>query len=100
MTRSANPAAAYSYIRFSHPEQAKGDSLRRQGVEVAYLQTEPGEDIPEGASVIFRLRHLRHERRGRIGLAVVCPTETGLPRAAEHTCTSCGRCFGPKEGQQ
>jgi DNA invertase Pin-like site-specific DNA recombinase len=24
------PATAYSYLRFSHPEQAKGDSLRRQ----------------------------------------------------------------------
>src|SRR5262245_18865295 len=24
------PAIAYSYIRFSHPDQAKGDSVRRQ----------------------------------------------------------------------
>jgi hypothetical protein len=71
---------------------------RPPGVEVAYLQTELGEEIPEGVGVIFRLRHLRHERRARIGLAVVCPTETGLPRAAEHTCTSCGRCYRPKEG--
>jgi hypothetical protein len=70
---------------------------RPPGVEVAYLQTEPGEEIPEGVAVIFRLRHLRHEWRRRIGLAVVCPTETGLPRAAEHTCTSCGRCFDLKE---
>ena len=31
MTTQNNPAAvAYSYIRFSHPDQAKGDSLRRQ----------------------------------------------------------------------
>jgi hypothetical protein len=70
---------------------------RPPGVEVAYLQTDPGEEIPEGVGVIFRLRHLRRERRARIGLAVVCPTETGLPRAAEHTCTSCGRCYQAKE---
>jgi hypothetical protein len=73
---------------------------RPAGVEVAYLVSEPGEEIPEGVGVIFRLRHLRRERRARVGLAVVCPTETGFPRAAEHTCTSCGRCFGPKESQQ
>src|SRR5262249_39968820 len=29
MVKSKNPVA-YSYIRFSHPDQAKGDSLRRQ----------------------------------------------------------------------
>lgn len=28
--RSAPPAVAYSYVRFSSPEQARGDSLRRQ----------------------------------------------------------------------
>jgi DNA invertase Pin-like site-specific DNA recombinase len=28
--RHAEPALAYSYLRFSHPEQAKGDSIRRQ----------------------------------------------------------------------
>src|SRR5262245_37135763 len=28
--KHANPATAYSYIRFSHPDQAKGDSVRRQ----------------------------------------------------------------------
>ena len=27
---TGQPATAYSYIRFSHPDQAKGDSLRRQ----------------------------------------------------------------------
>ncbi len=71
---------------------------RPPGVEVAYLQTEPGEEIPEGVGVVFRVRHLRNERRWRIGLAVVCPTETGLPHAKEHTCTSCARCFQSKEG--
>jgi hypothetical protein len=72
---------------------------RPPGVEVAYLQTEPGEEIPEGVGVIFRVGHLRRERRRRVGLAVVCPTETGLPRAAQHTCTSCGRCFDRPQGQ-
>jgi hypothetical protein len=83
---------------YSADQETGVPAERPPGVEVAYLQTEPGEEIPAGVGVIFRLRHLRHERRGRIGLAVVCPTETGLPRAAEHTCTSCGRCFQPKGG--
>jgi DNA invertase Pin-like site-specific DNA recombinase len=30
MTAPDHPPVAYSYVRFSHPEQAKGDSLRRQ----------------------------------------------------------------------
>ena len=30
MTQQDTSAIAYSYIRFSHPDQAKGDSLRRQ----------------------------------------------------------------------
>jgi DNA invertase Pin-like site-specific DNA recombinase len=30
MKQVATPSVAYSYIRFSHPDQAKGDSLRRQ----------------------------------------------------------------------
>jgi hypothetical protein len=29
-TTSAVESTAYSYVRFSSPEQAKGDSLRRQ----------------------------------------------------------------------
>jgi hypothetical protein len=70
------------------------------GVEVAYLQSEAGEAIPEGVGVIFRVRRLRQERRWRVGLAVVCPTETGRPGAAEHTCTSCGRCFDHQGGSR
>ena len=27
-------SVAYSYVRFSHPDQARGDSLRRQTEEV------------------------------------------------------------------
>jgi hypothetical protein len=37
MSRHSNEPApvAYSYIRFSSPEQAKGDSLRRQTAKTA-----------------------------------------------------------------
>jgi hypothetical protein len=84
---------------YSADEETGMPAERPPGVEVAYLQTEPGEEVPAGVGVVFRVRHLRHERRWRIGLAVVCPTETGLPKAKEHTCTSCARCFDPKQGQ-
>jgi hypothetical protein len=63
------------------------------GVEVAYLQTEAGETVPQGVGVVFRLRGLRRERRRRVGLAVICPAETGLPGAEDNTCTSCARCY-------
>jgi hypothetical protein len=59
---------------------------------VAWLQTEPAEVI-EGARVIFRVRGLRDEPAGRIGLAIVCPNEADIPKANDITCTSCGRCF-------
>jgi DNA invertase Pin-like site-specific DNA recombinase len=35
MPPHSNPDPGYSYIRFSHPEQSKGDSLRRQTEEAA-----------------------------------------------------------------
>jgi hypothetical protein len=35
VTASPAPAVAFSYVRFSTPEQAKGDSLRRQGEAAA-----------------------------------------------------------------
>ncbi len=35
MARQPAPAVAYSYIRFSHPAQAEGDSLRRQAEAAA-----------------------------------------------------------------
>jgi DNA invertase Pin-like site-specific DNA recombinase len=39
MSRHSTPGIAYSYIRFSHPSQAEGDSLRRQTAEaVAWCQ--------------------------------------------------------------
>ena len=34
---STTTATAYSYVRFSHPEQAKGDSLRRQTAAAARM---------------------------------------------------------------
>jgi hypothetical protein len=84
---------------YSADQETGMPAERPPGVEIAYLQTDPGEEIPQGVGVVFRVRHLRHERRWRIGLAVVCPTETGLPRAKEQTCTTCARCFDPGEGQ-
>lgn len=35
MLDCSTPSTAYSYIRFSHPDQAKGDSLRRQAESAA-----------------------------------------------------------------
>ncbi len=60
-------------------------------VELAYLQTEHGQD-PGNSKVVFRLKRLRRHQVLRIGLALVCPTETGLPNP-NGTCTSCRRCF-------
>jgi hypothetical protein len=61
-------------------------------VELAYLQQEAAE-VPDGAKLVFRLKHLRKAPLTRIGLALVCPTETGLPHARTATCTSCRRCY-------
>jgi len=62
------------------------------GVELAYLQHEPS-DVPAGARLVFRVKRLRKEPAARIGLALVCTTETGLPQARAATCTSCRRCY-------
>jgi Gene product 88 len=61
-------------------------------VELAYLQREVTDD-PHDAKVVFRVKHLRKTPARRIGLAIVCSTETGLPQADDITCTSCRRCF-------
>jgi hypothetical protein len=61
-------------------------------VQLAFLQRE-GSDDPHGARVVFRVRHLQNTPARRIGLATVCPNETGLPQAADVTCTSCRRCI-------
>jgi Gene product 88 len=62
------------------------------GVELAYLQHEPSE-VPGGAKLVFRVKRLRKTPATRVGLALVCTTETGLPQAREATCTSCRRCY-------
>lgn len=57
------------------------------GVRLAYLQVE--NDRPEQADLLFRVRHLRQEHRGRIGLPLVCPAETP---EGHHRGTNCGHC--------
>jgi hypothetical protein len=61
-------------------------------VGLAYLQHEATE-VPDGAKLVFRVKHLRKVPATRIGLALVCATETGLPQASAATCTSCQRCY-------
>lgn len=61
-------------------------------VRVAFLQTDPGEE-PAG-NLVFRVERLRAEPARRVGLTLICPRETGLPGAADVTCTSCRRCYG------
>ncbi len=63
-----------------------------EGVELAYLQRETTDD-PQDAKVVFRVKHLRKTPAKRVGLAIICTTETGLPSADNATCTSCRRCF-------
>ncbi len=61
-------------------------------VELAYLQREATDD-PHDAKVVFRVKHLQKTPTRRIGLAIVCTTETGLAQAVDITCTSCRRCI-------
>lgn len=60
---------------------------------LAYLQVDPGEKIPEEVSLVFRIRKLRKGKRGRVQGKVICPTETGLDRAEQMSCSSCQICF-------
>jgi hypothetical protein len=60
------------------------------GVRLAYLQTSTDEQ-PELADLTFRVRRLRKE--SRVGLPMVCPSETGSKRSADVTCGSCRNCF-------
>lgn len=61
-------------------------------VRVAFLQTD-AEEEPAG-NLVFRVERLRAEPARRVGLTLICPRETGLPGAADVTCTSCRRCHG------
>jgi hypothetical protein len=63
------------------------------GARVAWMAARDDETVPAGVSLVFRVRGLRSDPRRRIGLSMVCPTETGLPGCKDVTCTSCGRCF-------
>jgi hypothetical protein len=66
------------------------------GARVAWMATRADETVPAGVGLVFRVRALRSDPVRRIGLSMVCPTETGLPSCTDVTCTSCGRCFdGP-----
>jgi hypothetical protein len=63
------------------------------GARVAWMATRADETVPAGVGLVFRVRGLRSDPRRRIGLSMVCPTETGLPGCKDVTCTSCGRCY-------
>ena len=49
------------------------------------------EAIPAGVDLIFRVRRLRRVPARRVGLVLVCPTETGLGQP--RTCDRCGICW-------
>ena len=49
-------AVAYSYLRFSSPQQAEGDAVRRQSPRGNLSQTLMLCGIPVAASVSYRLR--------------------------------------------
>lgn len=66
------------------------------GARVAWMATRGDEEVPAGVGLVFRVHALRSDPVRRMGLSMVCPTETGLPGCKDVTCTSCGRCFdGP-----
>jgi hypothetical protein len=60
------------------------------GVRLAFLQVKKDER-PELADMTFRVRGIRKE--SRMGLPMVCSSETGTPRSEEINCGSCRRCF-------
>jgi hypothetical protein len=59
------------------------------GVRVAYLLEVEG--VPENVDLIFRHRPLRSTPARRIGLAMVCPVESGT--GADTDCGRCGVCW-------
>jgi hypothetical protein len=62
------------------------------GVRLAYLQTAVT-STPPATHLVFRVHRLRRVPITRIGLGLVCTTETGLPGTKGVTCTSCCRCY-------
>lgn len=61
------------------------------GVRLAYLQVE--NDTPELCDLYFRVRRLRKDRQKRIGLTMICPSETVQGKDRGITCGSCRHCF-------
>jgi hypothetical protein len=61
------------------------------GVRVAWLQD--GEEGPVLSDLVFRVRKLRREPGGRVGLAMVCPHETPAGKERGANCGSCGHCW-------
>jgi hypothetical protein len=62
------------------------------GVRLCYLQTDD-ETPEEGADLLFRTRGLRKEKRTRVGLTVICPSETPQGRSNDVNCGNCRRCW-------
>lgn len=60
------------------------------GVRLAYLQVERNE-VPELAHMTFRVRRLRKE--SKLGLPMVCSSETPEGKATDTNCGNCGICF-------
>jgi hypothetical protein len=60
------------------------------GVRTAWLMTEEGEAVPK-VDLVFRTHPLRKSRSKRVGLSLVCPTETGSRAATD--CGRCGHCW-------
>lgn len=58
------------------------------GVRACHLVTRPGEAVPPGTDLVFRVRGLR-----RHPLPLACPSESPAGTARALTCGACGRCF-------
>jgi hypothetical protein len=59
-------------------------------VRVALLQVDENDEADSG-DLLFRVRKLRKKKR--LGLPVVCPSETPKGHDSEINCGSCGRCW-------
>lgn len=75
-----------------------------EGVRTAYLQTAL-DDVPAApVDLVFRTRNIRKVIAEEIetpgGESPVCPTETGLPDAHDHHCSTCRACFTPIEVEE
>jgi hypothetical protein len=61
------------------------------GVQVAWMQS--SEDDPQLGNLVFRVRRLRTQPIGRVGLPMVCPHETPGGRHRNVNCGNCGHCW-------